>query len=82
MAISIHFDKQTLNDLDQAVEHTGKNRSSIVIEAVQSWLARRQDCDWHRFVHDHGGICPDLEHLGSFRGDLLPGNDDPMGLDD
>ena len=82
MAISIHLDKETLSALDQAVQNTDKSRSGIVKEAVQVWLARRQECDWRRFVQTWGGIWPEFEGFEVLRDDLLPPDDDPMGLSD
>ena len=82
MAISIHLDKETLSALDQAAQNTGRSRSGIVKEAVQGWLARGQDRDWRRFVQTRGGIWPEFEGFEVLRDDLLPPDDDPMGLSD
>lgn len=71
MNFSIHLNDTLARRLQQIAQETGRSRNALVREAVESWLASREQRRWPQEVLDFEGV-PDAVPFEQSRVDLLP----------
>ncbi|MDB5968089.1 MAG: CopG family transcriptional regulator [Hydrocarboniphaga sp.] len=53
MNFSVHFDDETLERLNRAVEATGMTRNRLISIGVKDWLLRFEASDWPPALREH-----------------------------
>lgn len=53
MNFSVHFDDDTLERLNRAVEQAGLTRNRVISSAVKEWLVRFESSDWSPALREH-----------------------------
>ena len=71
MNFSIHLSDTLAKHLQQIAQETGRSRNALIQEAVESWLASREQRRWPQEVLDFEGV-PDAVPFEQSRVDLLP----------
>ena len=71
MNFSIHLSDTLAERLQQIAQETGRSRNALIREAVESWLASREQRRWPQEVLDFQGV-PDTVPFEQDRTNLLP----------
>jgi len=71
MNLSIHLSDTLAERLQRIAQETGRSRNALIREAVESWLASREQRRWPQEVLDFEGV-PDAVPFEQSRVDLLP----------
>ena len=71
MNFSIHLNDTLIRRLQQIAQENGRSRNALIREAVENWLASREQRPWPQEVLDFQGV-PDAVPFEQGRVDLLP----------
>lgn len=77
MNINVYIEDSLAMELKEYIKHTGKQRNTIIREAIKEWLSHHQTTQWPASIKKFNGI-PDAPAFESTRQELSDTDEDPL----